>query len=626
MGFLAPLFLLGLGAIAVPVVLHLFRRETAPDVPFAAVRYLRAARIEQRERRRIHDWLLLLLRVLALALLAFAFARPYAARTLPESPPVVIAIDTSYSMSGGNALAEARAAAVEAIDGLGGGTPAGLVVFADRATVLAEPTTDHGGLRALVAGVEPGFGGTRYGAALEAARGLLDGRAGRLVIITDLQARGWAQGTASLDADVSLEVVRVGARTENVLVRDLVVRPAAARAIVSNAGARDADVRVTLRRDGADAATRTVALAGGTSADVDFDGPWAPGIYDVSIDDRTGLAADNQRIAVLGEVPPVRVRTLIGDETDRGVAFFLNRAFSALGADERQRFDVSAGIGPNALQPTALAGLDLVIWLSATGVDRRQVASLESYVRDGGKLMVVCGPSLDPRVADVVTRPFGLGLEAPASGRSSPPGGLLAVDPRHPLLASLGESRVALGRADVTRACALRVTDPADVIARFTDGQPALGEARLGAGHVMVLATDLARQWNDLPVLPAFLPLLGEMTTHMLGQRNRRSVTIAEVQDAAYQRPGVWPVGPGGRSVAVNVDVSESDQTRITAEDFQEAVARPAGAPDRIERARAVQTEEGQGLWRYGLMLLAVALVVESILARRPRSAVEVTT
>ena len=68
MGFLSPLFLLGLGAIAVPVLLHLFRRETAPDVPFAAVRYLQPTRIERQERRRIQDWLLLVLRALALAI------------------------------------------------------------------------------------------------------------------------------------------------------------------------------------------------------------------------------------------------------------------------------------------------------------------------------------------------------------------------------------------------------------------------------------------------------------------------------------------------------------------------------------------------------------------------------
>ena len=47
MGFLAPIFLAGLAAIAVPVVLHLFRREVAPKVPFTAVRFLERRTIER---------------------------------------------------------------------------------------------------------------------------------------------------------------------------------------------------------------------------------------------------------------------------------------------------------------------------------------------------------------------------------------------------------------------------------------------------------------------------------------------------------------------------------------------------------------------------------------------------
>ena len=98
MGFLAPLFLAGLAAVAVPIVLHLFRREIAPPVPFTAVRFLQRRTIERQERRRIQDPWLLLLRAAALALLAFAFARPYLKGATTSEPPVVIAVDVSYSM------------------------------------------------------------------------------------------------------------------------------------------------------------------------------------------------------------------------------------------------------------------------------------------------------------------------------------------------------------------------------------------------------------------------------------------------------------------------------------------------------------------------------------------------
>jgi hypothetical protein len=163
------------------------------------------------------------------------------------------------------------------------------------------------------------------------------------------------------------------------------------------------------------------------------------------------------------------------------------------------------------------------------------------------------------------------------------------------------------------------------VIARFSDGRPAIAEAQAGRGRLVVLATDLARQWNDLPVLPAFLPLVGETTAHIVGRRDLRHWTVADVRAAAYQRPGVWPLGPDERAVAVNVDVSESDQARLTDEEFLAAITRTAADTERVAAGHAVQTEQGQGLWRYGLMLLAATLVAEGIVARRPRQSVEVS-
>jgi hypothetical protein len=625
MGFLSPLFLLGLGAIAVPVLLHLFRRETAPDVAFAAVRYLQPTRIERQERRRIQDWLLLLLRALALAVLAFAFARPYVVRALPEQPPVVVAVDTSYSMSGGDAMSRARAVVDEVLADVGAGTPVALVAFDDRAHVLAEPTTDHGGLAALVGTLEPGFGSTRYGAAIEAARGIFDGRPGRLVVVTDVQARGWVHGTASLPDNVTLEVMPVGTRVENLLVRDLTVQPDIATAVVSNAGTPDASPRVRLLRNDVEVASRTVTLPGNSSTDVDFPGAWAPGSYVVEVDDATGFAADNRRVFLFGDTPAVRVRMLVGDATERSSLFFLERAYAALGSGPALRFDIETAVGAEGLQATRAGGTDLAIWTSGTGIDRRQVSSLETFVRDGGRLLVVCGPSLDPRVADVVTRPFGVTLTMPSEARPTVPGGLLADDPRHPLIASLGEARVVLGRAQVTRACTMEAGAGAIVIARFSDGRSAIAEAQAGRGRLVVLATDLARQWNDLPVLPAFLPLVGETTAHIVGRRDLRHWTVADVRAAAYQRPGVWPLGPDERAVAVNVDVSESDQARLTDEEFLAAITRTAADTERVAAGHAVQTEQGQGLWRYGLMLLAATLVAEGIVARRPRQSVEVS-
>jgi len=86
--------------------------------------------------------------------------------------------------------------------------------------------------------------------------------------------------------------------------------------------------------------------------------------------------------------------------------------------------------------------------------------------------------------------------------------------------------------------------------------------------------------------------------------------------------PGIATIDSGTpgappQRVAVNVDPRESDPARISADDFQSAVARlkPAAAP--AVRAEAKQQEDRQHLWQYVIALLIVTLVFEGVLAGR---------
>ena len=54
MSFLFPAFLIGGAAIAIPIVLHLLRRDAAPEVPFSAVHLLHRSPIERSHRRRMN--------------------------------------------------------------------------------------------------------------------------------------------------------------------------------------------------------------------------------------------------------------------------------------------------------------------------------------------------------------------------------------------------------------------------------------------------------------------------------------------------------------------------------------------------------------------------------------------
>src|SRR5204863_10123395 len=107
MNFLAPAFLAGLAAIAVPVILHLIHRERRVVVEFPSLMFLQRIPYRSVRRQKIRHLLLLLLRCLALAMLVAAFARPFFARRLATagsttgSLEVVVLLDNSASMGYG---------------------------------------------------------------------------------------------------------------------------------------------------------------------------------------------------------------------------------------------------------------------------------------------------------------------------------------------------------------------------------------------------------------------------------------------------------------------------------------------------------------------------------------------
>src|SRR2546428_12928066 len=133
MSFLAPAFLLGLNAIAIPIVIHLIQRERKRVMRFPSLMFLQRIPYQSVHRRRIRHWLLLAMRAAAIALIVFAFARPFfpegamAAVAAGGAREVVILLDTSASMGYGDHWDRARDAARRVVRALGADDRATLV-------------------------------------------------------------------------------------------------------------------------------------------------------------------------------------------------------------------------------------------------------------------------------------------------------------------------------------------------------------------------------------------------------------------------------------------------------------------------------------------------------------------
>src|SRR5215467_9685249 len=137
MSFLAPLFFVGLLAIGIPILVHLIQRERKEVIHFPSLMFIRRIPYQSVERRRIHNWLLLLLRTAAMALIILGFSRPFmkvdplkAAAATTGAREVIVLLDHSASMGYGDHWAKAQAEADKIVNTLGGDDKGTLVLFA----------------------------------------------------------------------------------------------------------------------------------------------------------------------------------------------------------------------------------------------------------------------------------------------------------------------------------------------------------------------------------------------------------------------------------------------------------------------------------------------------------------
>jgi hypothetical protein len=609
MSFLYPAFLIGAIAIALPIVLHLLRRDVAPEVPFTAVRLLKRSHVERDDRHWLRDLLLLIARVVALLLLAAAFARPYLQGAAPASV-LVVAVDRSYSMGGPGRFAQALERARKWIDSARAGEQVAVIAFDDRADVLAAP----GGkaeARTALQGLAAGFGATHYNPVIHKAIELAAGANGRLVVVTDLQRSGWdGEPPASLPAAWQLDVDDIGASDQNVGVTAVGLEADRVVATIHNSGSATRSGRVHVAVDGREMTAGDYTVNGGSSVQVPV--TWrAPGsgTLAVSVDDPGGLPADDTRYAVLGFRGAAR--TLIVADGTSGL--YVSRAIES-STGEESSFDAEHVTGArfSAMSRDEVSNYPVVALLTTSGVDRAARETLGRQVQSGTGLFIAAGANVDmAAIAGLAD------WQPPISAveQADVPLTLAATDLRHPIFRPFGALAANLGQVRFARAWRVR-PDGWSVIARFSNGTPALLERPLGQGRVVLMASDVDRRWNDFPLHPAFVPFALETVRYLAGDRHQpREYTIAQAPAGTGPGPGVYRASDN-RLVAVNVDPRESALDRIAPDRFTQLVPRSATGADKAADVKARQTEARQSYWQYGLMVMIAALVAESFIGR----------
>ncbi|CAN5809610.1 BatA domain-containing protein [soil metagenome] len=681
MGFLTPLFLVGLAGLAVPVIIHLIQRERKTVVEFPSLMFLRRIPYQSVRRRHIRNWPLLLLRLAALALIVAAFARPFLRRDALSASAaggareVVILLDRSYSLGYGERWNRAVALARDRVNQLGPADRASIVLFDTGAEVALRSASDKGRLNTALSVAKPTAAATKYGPALKLAGSILS-ESGlpnkEVALVSDFQKAGWngADGVRLPDGATVAPLAVTDDQPVNVAVTPAVLPRTTVNdqgrvtvtAGATSTGAAVAALPITLEIDGRPIQTKTVALEAGGSGSVTFD-PFAPtaaftrGTIRIP-DDR--LVRDNAYYFVVSPVDKVRVLITGGPSGSRETSLYLARA---LELGDAPSFDVQqVGADLEGLpSPTAASDSKehvrtepTVVIMNDVTVSPAVAERLQRFVEAGGGLFVALGQRASwPATIDLLP-----GVPGPAVDRTKGPAGRLgALEYGHPVFETFRAPRSGdFSSARFYNYRAVTAAPGAQILARYDDGVPALLERRVGRGRVMLWTSALDVGWNDLALKPVFLPFIHRVAANLSAYTQRRtSMSVGDVLPGGEPgRPSSGrsaltpagerlPLGDGTAgvvelreqgfyevrqtdrdatplTVASNVDLTESDLTMIDPRDVAAAATGKAGGAAAAGSNTTFTLEEqerAQRVWWYLLFAGMLFLAIETVLSNR---------
>jgi hypothetical protein len=677
--FLAPLFLAGAAAIALPLLFHLIRRSSREKIVFSSLMFLDPSPPRITKRSRLEHILLLLLRCAVLCLLALAFARPFlqkpmaAAALNDQTARVAILIDTSASMRRENLWTQAKERTIKAARALKPTDAFAVYTFDQQLRTLLSfeeaanvPVGDRGPvIEARLAGLNPTWGGTHLGSTLiQATEHLLEqlnrdskeqgNTSLRLVVVSDLQAGAKLDGLQGFEwpkqMEVQFEIVQANEPSNAGLQVLDDTRNAFAAAtnspvrlrVNNSTRSRTEQFEVQWRRGGIEPLGEKASVYVPAGQSRILTAPAKP--ENATVLTLTGDKVDFDNMAY--SVQPKRNEIVVGyfgpesAGDPQQMRYYLHRAFEQTNLATRV-LAFSNNI-PAEAQNFAL----LVLGANPNG----QVIDLAKSLLRSGRTVLL--PLRDAAGANVISSLTG--LLVPAKDVQTGNHGLFGrINFQHPLFAPFSDARF----SDFTkihfwrfRALDLTSLTNANVIAAFDSGEPLLTEIPIEQGRLLTLASTWMPADSQFALSSKFIPLLFGILEqsaalragshqYVVGEAVPLPANIKEVLPPNAEKktlpsgaqrfsetstPGLYTAGDF--EFAVNLDPAESRIAALTSEELQSLgipltrtadLAAQKKLEDRRRHLLATETEARQKMWRNLLIGALLLIFIESWLSGR---------
>lgn len=591
-GFGNPLLLGGLALAGIPILIHLLHKRRYVEVEFAAIQFLLDATRKRARQTRLEQLILLLVRTLVLALLVLVMAQPHfesngGVLTGDQPTHRIVVVDTSFSMQlttdaseaqpGQNALDSedtsidrAKNAVRRLIDDSRRGDAWNLVQITGREPfgVINKASFRSDAVLEEVANLGATDSVGDLGGAFETIFSMLKNvpeiPRKEVVFVSDLQATMWSPESAVERRRLKQLAAKLGAaaRISVINASSIGNRNLAVTALEMESGAAATDQTVVFRSsvknfsdsplraqvvellvDGRLVDTRRLDLASGIDVPVNWTHTFrAAGEYRVEVhlqDD--SLPVDNRRWLAV----PVReeLSVLLVDGTPSGreresATYYVARALDPSTLEE----SASTFVRPQIIDEGEMSSMhlneyDVVVLCNVGLLTEPEATMLESFVRNGGGLVILPGDRVTPDNYNQRLFRDGKGILPARMGSVNAVqqrDEVLTFDARgfaHPLVRAFrGNPGAGLESTLTQTYITLNPSESASVGLWFSDGSPALVESSFGTGRVILSATSADDQWGAWAIwAPSFVPIMNEMVLHSVSNRwKNRQLNVDE--------------------------------------------------------------------------------------------------
>ena len=686
MTFLNSAFLFLLSAVSIPLIIHFLSKRRIKTIEFSSLKFLEQMQKSRMRWLKIKEMILLLLRMLIIALIVLAFARPTLrgfTGSAKAKSSVAIILDRSVSMDAegetGTLFEEAKRLAAKLIDSFDSGDQITIIAYpADGRLEAIGPSAPGEKLKERLASIELGYQKGNIGEALTLARDLLNNSPDlnrEIYIFSDLQSENFRSLPGELlnrDLWQKIHLFTISPEptgVENIGISDLLLPPQLLvpgenfdiEAELTNHGRGGLEnVLVGVVVDGERKAQTTVSLPSGQPTRLRFnfkvDKPGDHGGY-VEID-HDSFEPDNRRYFSIHI--PEKIRLLSVSKSDG-----ISPVKLALDRPEAGQIEYT-GIGISDILRQDLSQYNVILLNDISSLDPSRESAIQRFVDNGGGLFVILGRETDagywqrflPNIAGItagsLTGKEGEYLAWNDFDFSHPIFSIYSPESQMPSKPELPELKVFLYRP-LHGGKALASTSTGISLLSLAVDKP-----------ILVLASGLDLGSSDLPAHSFFIPMLvrsveylgsqnasggmtglvGETIIWRLKENIINGLTLVSpantsedlqpgsdgadlaVKITEYGTPGIYTLKQDDNKIGLlsfNIDNAESRGERIASEDIADrlGVGVKAIAPDSDLKTTVLQARFGKELWKELLVLALLLLIAESIIGRTAPPKVE---